>query len=139
MAAWRGTDPTKWVGKVKARNLAVARFAIEALAEEAQKPRPRGGRLPVDTGFLRASFASAIGQMPSGPSMPGGAVDFTDWDGDALTLTLANMRPGDTVFLGWTAKYARKMEERYAYMKGAAAGWQGFVDRAVERAKAAHP
>lgn len=137
MAGWRGTDPEKWVGKVKARNLAVVRFSIEALAEAAQTPRARGGLLPVDTGFLRSSFASTIGSLPSGPSIGDGGA--RDWNAGALALTLANTRPGDTVFLGWTAKYARPMEARYGYAKGAAMGWQGFVDQATQRAKAANP
>jgi hypothetical protein len=135
MAGWRGTDPEKWVGKVKARNLAVVRFSIEALAEAAQTPRARGGLLPVDTANLRNSFVSAVGQMPSGPSEG----NLRDWNAGALVLTLANTRLGDTVFLGWTAKYARPMEARYGYMKGAAMGWRGFVDQAIQRAKAANP
>lgn len=138
MAGWRGTKPDEWVGKVKARHSAIVRFSIEKLAETAQTPRAKGGLLPIDTSFLRNSFGSDIGQMPAGPSKqsegnPG------EWNAGALVLTLAKVRSGDVVFLGWSAEYARPMEARYGFAKGAASGWQSFVDYAIERAKAANP
>lgn len=144
MARWRGTDPSKWVGKVKSQNRALIRFSINRLADVAQTPGPsvaqggansKGGLLPVDQAFLRNSFASAIGQMPSGPSSLEEG-DPGQWDGQALVLTLAQVQPGDVVFLGWTAKYARPMEARYGFMKAAAMGWQDHVDWAGRQVRA---
>lgn len=138
MASWRGTKPREWVGKAKSRNMAAVRFSIESLAHAANTPRGKGGLLPLDTAFLRNSFGSAIGQMPSGPSKqsegnPG------EWDGTALSLTLARLQPGDVTFLGWTAEYARPMEARYGFAKTEAMNWKSHVEYGIERAKAGNP
>lgn len=133
-----------WVGKVNSRTKAVVRSSINQLADHANKAGPsaarggvnsKGGKLPVDTAFLRSSFVSAIGQMPSGASKPSpGASDY-DWDTNALVLTLARVKPGDVVFLGWTANYARAMEDRYGFMRSAAAKWPSIVEAKVREAR----
>ena len=118
--------------------MAAVRFAVGALAEAAQTPRAKGGLLPVDTGFLRNSFTSSIGQAPGGPGKPG-AGNLANWYGSALALTLARAEPGDVIYLGWTAKYARPMEARYGFAKTGAMNWQAYVDEGIRRAKAANP
>lgn len=77
--------------------------------------------MPVDSGFLRNSFAGWL----NGANVA---------EGDsAHTLTIANMEPGDTLRLGWTAAYARM--RNYSPINGgsfrdiATAQWQGVVAR----------
>jgi hypothetical protein len=46
-----------------------------------------------------------------------------------ITLTISRIQPGDTLYLGFTAIYARAMERRYAYVRLAAAQWQQIVNK----------
>jgi len=93
--------------------------------QDAQKPVREGGRMPIDTGILRNTAISGLngGQVGEGA--------------DAYVLSIAKMQIGETVFLAWTAEYAKyieygtsKMEPRY-FARGAAMQWQRFVDEAV--------
>lgn len=92
----------------------------------AQTPKAMGGRMPVDTGFLRNSLIAEL----NGGTVGGGA--------DAYVMAIAGMDLGDTVFAGWTANYARHMEygtSRVAgnfYMLSAAQQWQAIVARNAE-------
>lgn len=106
-------------------------FTIKASAQDvfelAQTPRAKGGNLPVDTAFLRNSFSADIGKMPSGRSSPmSGPAD--SWSAP-VALVIDGMRPGDTLFAGWSAGYARAMEDKYGFMKSAAMQWQSLVDK----------
>lgn len=58
---------------------------------------------PVDTGFLRASLRASTSAMPAlSLSNPGGA--FTV-DAGEIVLVIAGAEIGDTIYLGYTAKY----------------------------------
>lgn len=122
---------SRFVRQSEDRMDAVVKESAQRVIEVAQTPRAKGGRLPLDTGFLRASGKVAINAIPSGPSKAGdgnpGAFDI-----GSITLTIANTRPGDTITFGWTAIYARKMEERYAFAEAAAMEWPSIV-RQVSR------
>ncbi len=123
-----------WARKAQARTDAVVKTAAAKVFEVAQTPRARGGRMPVDTAFLRATGSAALNRLPAGPSRPGEG-NPGDWEA-SVTLTIAGMRAGDTIYMGWTAVYARKMEERYGFMKGAAAQWQSIVAQSAAEVKA---
>ncbi len=92
----------------------------------AQTPKAQGGRMPVDTGFLRNSLIAEL----NGAQVGGGA--------DAYTLAVAGLELGDTVFAGWTANYARFQEYGTSNMAGnffmlnAAQQWQAIVARNAE-------
>lgn len=98
----------------------VFKDSAKAVADRANTPQAKGGRLPVDTGALRASIRAAIGSMPSGSS-------------DEVTAGIARWTPGDTLYIGWTQSYAIYMEWKYAYMRGAAEKWPQIVRDAVKR------
>ncbi|MBI1234766.1 MAG: hypothetical protein GC208_09720 [Alphaproteobacteria bacterium] len=97
----------------------------------------KGGRMPRVTGFLKNSARAEIGSMPAGPRTNSGDATFgdDDWRG-GVTLVIAQMKPGDVLFMGWSAVYARKMEQRYGFMKGAAMEWQGIVSDVVAEVRA---
>ncbi len=83
--------------KCKRRQLAIFRESTQRVAQRAGVPETRGGKMPVDTGFLRNSVAASVTGMPSTGAQP-------------PELVLLNVQIGDTVWVGWTAAYAMRME-----------------------------
>lgn len=117
-----------YVAAYKNRMDAVFREAVQMTIEDAQRPRSKGGRMRVDTGFLRnTSFLTAIN----------GQVDQKGGSGDDYVLTVARANAGDDIFAGWSAEYARPREYGSRgqpgdfFMRGAAQKWQDFVSEAA--------
>lgn len=100
MANKFGSQVRAFAEKAKGMQLAVFRESSQRLIEEANTPEGMGGRMPVDTGFLRNSVAASLEGMPTG-----GATD--------PPLVFASMDLGQTVWAGWTAKYAMRMEHGF--------------------------
>lgn len=114
-----------WIRKSENLLNGVIQEASQRVVDEALTPRAKGGRHPVDTGFLRNSCEASLGGMPSGPTS---AKDGAPQGGnDQVKLTIARMRPGDKIWFGWTANYAPYMEARYAFVRMAAQKWQSTV------------
>lgn len=108
----------------KGRN--VLRTAAQKVAEDAQRPRDKkggGGRMRVDTGFLRNSFQSSL----NGSTSLTGPESYTLVHGAQL---------GDTITMGWTASYAAAREFGARgqapdfFMRGALQKWPQFVKEA---------
>lgn len=125
----------KLIIDTEAKLLAVIRTAISDTVEEIQTPVAKGGKMRVDTGFLRSSGVSKLGQLPEGPGRgePHAAKGSYSWTGDALGVTLAKMVIGDTFYFGWTAKYAKYREAYDGFMESGLMNWQTHVDNAVAR------
>jgi hypothetical protein len=126
----------KWVSKAEKRIRAVARTAVQDVVNDANTPRP-AGRMRVDTGFLRASIAAALGRMPSGERQNPGdtAVPYNE---GAVSAVLLRWQPGkDDLYVGWTANYARPREYRDGFLRGATEKWDEYVDSAAKRARRA--
>lgn len=125
--------------KCKTRLEAVVRTSLQTLVDQANLEGPsvarpdggRGGRMPVDVGFLMNSIAAAIGSVPSGPSKR----SELKGDPDAAAIVIANMKIGETLYIGWTAEYARAMEARYGFRDAAAQKWPQYVAEAVAETK----
>jgi len=102
---------------------AVVKQSAQEVFSIAQTPKAQGGRMPVDTGFLRNSLIASL----NGSTVGGGA--------DAYVLAVAGAELGDTIFAGWTASYARFMEYGTSktpanfFMLSAAQQWQAIVAR----------
>jgi hypothetical protein len=134
-----------WTKKSTARAEAVLRESTQRLIEEANTVGPSvnapgggaGGKMPVDTGFLRASMAVSFNGMPVGPSRNDGKTVL--YDGSEVTLKLAGVKLGKTIYAGWTAEYAIYMEERYGFMRSAAQNWQPIVTQVITEAKERFP
>lgn len=115
--------------------MAVIKESIQDLVREASEPVASGGKMPVDTGFLRSSGVGAINQMPEGeirgerngtyPSDPSGAV----------SVILPNLKDGDTFIFGWSAIYAQAMNEKYGFLDSACQKWSDYVRKNIERLK----
>lgn len=110
--------------------MAVVKQSVQDVMSDAQQPKARGGRMPVDTGYLRNSLVSALNGTTSitGPASYG--------------LVIARMEAGDIFESGWLAEYAMRIEfgfkgtdakgRRYNqapafFLRGAAQKWPRFV------------
>lgn len=135
-----------WVRKSQGRMTAVFQTATQMTIEVAQEvgpsvasanaggEQPTGGLLPVDTGFLRASGQASLNGWPVGPSRPADGQREFDVD-----LVIAGARIGDVIHWGWTAAYARAMEERYGFNRSATGQWRYHVEQAIREAKRRFP
>lgn len=127
-----------WTRKSKARMTAVFRESTQRLSEEANLAKGEGGRLPVDTGFLRASFSVSLSGLPFGVSQGDRSATYT-FDDSAVDLVIASAQIGDTIFGGWVANYANVQEEQNAFLRGAVQNWQGIVDGVVREVSVRFP
>ena len=118
---------------VKRRMLAVKRQSTQDVINLAQTPVAKGGRMRVDTGFLRASGRMSMQGLPRGngvnPGTPG-----QEWNEDDVLLFLADTDLGETIYFGWVANYARPREFKDGFLRGAAEKWQSVVNKNVRRA-----
>lgn len=120
-----------WTRKTKARMDAVVKASAQDVIALAQTPVAKGGNMPVDTGFLRASLQSSLN----------GSTGLTG--PESYALTVAGMGAGDVATFGWTANYAAHVEYGTRgragrhFVGNAALHWQEIVAGNVAKAKAA--
>lgn len=122
---------SKWVSDVEEVHLAVFREASKRVVEDMLVPRGAGGNLPVDTGFLRASVRASTSEMPTlieGAKPVKGATYSPDGQ---VNLVIAGAELGETLFVGFTAIYARRVNYStgYLFVELAAAKWQQIVSQ----------
>ena len=122
------------------RYRATARLAVSDTIRMAQRTTGEGGRMRVQTGFLRASVQGAINHMPSGPTSNEDNKQYaggTQVAGEPIAVTLAKWDPlkGQVLFIGWTANYARPREYKDGFLRGSVEMWDSTVDRAAARVK----
>lgn len=120
-----------WTAKTRARKTAVVQKSAQDVIAVAQTPVAKGGRMPVDTGFLRNSLQSSL----NGSTPLSGA--------ESYAMVVAQMEAGDVAEFGWTAEYARHVEYgargrpgRF-FVGGAAQKWPQIVAANIAKAKAA--
>jgi hypothetical protein len=119
-----------FITKSEKRMVALVRASVEELVDRTQTPTGRGGRMRIDTGFLRASGQMQLNGLPSGPSRNIDGENF-EWDRQNITLTLASVDLGDRVFFGWTADYAIYRETYDGFLGANVQNWQQIVDAKV--------
>jgi len=119
----------QWVAQSQARLDAVWKTAAQDLAREVQTPRAKGGRLPLDTGFLRNSFAADINATPSG----NGETPYTS---GPVSIVVNRAKIGDRVVFGWSAQYSVFVEARFSFLRSAAQNWQQIVDKSAQKVRA---
>ena len=108
----------------------VAQESTQRLINHAQTPKAKGGKMPVDTGFLRASGRLSLTGVPTGPvrgdpNKGGNAYPSPD------TVELSGFNLGMTIFWGWTAVYARRQELYNGFLSSNIRQWQKIVDGVV--------
>lgn len=132
MAGWEGADPSKWAGATTQGLTALLRNSVQELARDASTTIPNGGRVPVKTGNLARSVV--VSNKP--PTVIEGLAT-----GD-YSLGIAAIKPGDTVYIGWQAKYSRRLnygfvgadslgrvynQAGYGFAEATAAKWPAIV------------
>lgn len=127
MAGMFAASVAKFADMSERRVEATFKAATQDLLEDANTPEGQGGRMRVDTGFLRNSLAASLNGIPVGPSEQGEA----QGDPEAIALVLAGFDLGDTIVAGWTANYARPREVLDGFMESAVQKWQFYVDKAA--------
>ena len=113
----------QWALKSAERMEAVAKQAIQDMTDDIQRPRAKGGRLPVDTGFLRNSAGASLNSQPDTGNL------------GSLEGALIKMELGDTYNFGWGANYARFMNNKYGFLSLPVQNWDNYVYRAVQKVK----
>lgn len=128
-------DIESFITKSEDRLLAVMRGSLRDMVEDMQVPVAKGGRMRVDTGFLRNSGRAALDGFPSGNGVrPANAKPGQfNWDGQSLNATLLQMKLGDTFFWGWIANYAQVRELHDGFMAVSIQNWQAYVSKNSER------
>jgi hypothetical protein len=133
-------DIEAFVKESEARMLAVVRLSLDDMINDMQTPTAKGGRMRVDTGFLRASGRGSLEGFPAGPNQkPAGAQTgqytghLDTYDGSALNAVLLNMKLDDTFYWGWVAAYAPTREVYDGFMDTAIQNWQSYVNANSEQ------
>ena len=131
----------KFVANTEQLMLDVTKNALQDLIEDATRPVKAGGRMPVDTGFLRLSGTGAINEIPKGETkgrqrLPGevGEIYKSNPSGSVASV-LAKLKLGDTFYYGWTARYAIYQEFKNGFLVSACAKWQNFIDNSIRKLK----
>lgn len=126
-----------WVRKSEARMLAVFRESSKLVVRKAQ------ARIPVDTGFARASIMGSTSEMPRidpSKSRPKDAANVP-YDEGPIVLTINGAAIADTIYIGWTANYVAELERGHSkqapngFVRLAALEWQTIVSQVVAEAK----
>lgn len=132
-----------WCKKSEKRMELVFKEATQRLVTEVQTTVGAGGNMPVDTGFLRNSvMASTESPVPIDPNAkpvkpPGhepGTVIYPYAGGD-VTATIVGAKLGQTIWITYTAAYARVQEYRRGFVRLAAQRWQSIVSGVIRDAK----
>lgn len=103
-------DVRNWTEKARANIKTVRDEATQRVITLMQTPVGAGGRMRVDTGFLRASLRTTIGSANFAVvDRPDGGGTYT-WDAGEVSLIIASAKITDPIEAVYTAKYARHRE-----------------------------
>jgi len=126
------------IAKYKVRMDLTAKHAVQETVRLAQRIEKEGGRMLVDTGFLRASIQGSTGAMPVGESInPDPKSDeVIEYNGEGVAASIIKWQPGiEILYIGWTANYARPREAKDGFLRGAVEQWDGTVNLVAARVK----
>lgn len=129
-------DIEKFIAKVQKRVDLVIKDAIQQVVLGVTVPKAQGGRMPVDTGFLRNSMVAAIGTYPVGPSTP-------DADPMGVPPTVSIMPTvnrwdlTDPLYIGFSANYARHQEAINGFIEAEVQRWPQVVRESIDKLAAA--
>lgn len=130
-----------WVAKSEKLIEAVVKESSQRVVNEMQKSRASGGRIPVDTGFLRASLVPSINVTAVTLRENAGGVVSGDPDSQ-VALKLAGMKLGDTFYAVYGANYAAAVNygsqgrAPAGFVEGATSQWSTIVNSVTIELKA---
>lgn len=116
--------------------IAVAQDAIQDLAIEANTPVSQGGRMRVDTSFLRNSITAKIGSLPSGQNVAPENYSLKEWKPTGILPVINSFELGQVIYIGWTANYAQYRENKDFFARTAAQNWQQLISKSAMKLKA---
>jgi hypothetical protein len=121
---------------------AVFKESVQEVVSEMQTPVGAGGRMRVDTDFLRASLMASTASMPSiNPNKNPVAGKTYSYDGGEIEAVIVGADIGDTLFFGYTAAYAVHREYGVngqapdAFVRSAAQRWDAIVEAKASELK----
>lgn len=128
---------TAFVNETIKRMRACALQSIQELIDYVQTPVAKGGKMRVDTGFLRASGQTSLTGMPSGPGIgrkrsPEDAPESILYEALSKAAAIAQLQDfqiGQTIYFGWTARYAKYREAYDGFLISGIQNWQSIVNR----------
>lgn len=131
-----------WITETKERTEAVVKESTQRVVSYMQTPRSAGGNMPVQTGFLRASIMAAVGApLPIRPGhRPQEGQSYSP--NNQVTVAIASMALGQTIYVTYTAEYARHVEygaggrPARAFVRLAAMQWTRIVGDVATTLKA---
>ena len=121
-----------WVRKSEKLTEAVFKESSQRVVNEMQKVQGEGGRMPVDTGFLRASLVPSINA--SSVTLRENPGSFTQSDDSIVALKIAGLEIGDTFYAVYAAEYAAAVNygaqnrDAAGFLEGATAQWSAIVN-----------
>lgn len=121
----------QWILKSTELTEAVIKDAAQEMAIDANTPVGKGGRMRVDTGFLRNSIAASLNSLPSGQNVKPDGYSKQEWSPSEVVTTINRMSIGDKLFIGWAAEYAQYRENQDFFARTAAQNWPQYVQNAV--------
>lgn len=121
-----GATVDEIVQRTEKRMLALMRESIQRTVNDAQVPVAKGGKMRVDTGFLRASGQGSLNGMPTGPARGDPKGNYT-YNAEAMISVLGRMQLGAVFHFGWTAEYAKYREAYDGFLESALQKWPQTV------------
>lgn len=124
-----------WARMSQARLLAIFRASTQRVVSKAQ------GRIPVDTGFARASVRGSLQSMPKIQAGFTGDGQSIPYDPGNILLIIAGATLKDVVYIGWTANYVGYLEEGSSqqapsgFVRISAMEWPRIVSQITMEAK----
>ena len=131
-----------WADKVQGATEAIFKEAAQAVVEEMQTPVSEGGRMRVDTGFLRNSLMASTAAMPPivKGKVPAEGASY-GFDMGQVEAVIAGAELGQTLYFGYTAAYSLAREfgangqPPDGFVRSAAARWPSIVDEKARELK----
>lgn len=133
-----GNKLDDWVKQTQERMMAVAKGSTQEFVSRAQS------RIPVDTGYARASIRGSLESMPRiNPASSGVEGQTYTPDLSQIVLLINSAKPGQTIYIGWTANYVQFLEWGHSnqapngFVGITALEWDQIVAEEIVKAKAA--
>lgn len=142
-----------FVAKSDAMMRAVYQESAQEVIEEAQRPKSKGGNMPVKDGFLRNSGQATLNAPSSETTKKPKNYSGVDWDAGEVVLVINKAELKDTIYFTWTAEYAARMEYGFVgkdslgrqynqpgngFLRLAAQQWPQIVKKVAARAEKAY-
>jgi len=119
-----------WAARSEKALGAIRNESVKRVIQKAQLSDDKGGRMRVDTGFLRSSGQLSLNGMPTGPIRgdENAAPNQYNYNASPVVLILAGAKLDSTLFFGWTANYAAYREFHDGFLRLAVQLWPNIVN-----------